>query len=211
MTAMRPVTAISLGAGSAACLLVAVMGVLAPSFAQQPAAAVKAVPQVSAGSSSWKDLTVQQREALKPLDSSWSGIGEAQKRKWLAFTENFSKLSPAEQTRVHSRMTDWVALSPTQRQEARFNFAETKQLAPDEKKAKWQAYQALSPAEKQKFVDKPGPRPTGAATSVKPVPQQKLATVPAAKIERPSTRVATSPGATTGNTLVPVSPPAQTN
>ena len=49
-------------------------------------------------------------------------------------------------------MTEWVALSPNQRSEARLNFAEARKLPPEEKKAKWQAYQALSAEERQKLM-----------------------------------------------------------
>lgn len=83
---------------------------------------------------------------------------------------------------MHGRMSEWVALSPQQRAEARLNFAKTrelsKQLTPEEKKAKWQAYQALSPEEKQKLAAKASSKPAGAATAVKPVARQKLAVIP---------------------------------
>ena len=61
-------------------------------------------------------------------------------------------MSGAEQAKLHSRMTEWAALSPQQRTQARLNFAETKQLSPDDKKAKWEAYQALPPEEKRKLA-----------------------------------------------------------
>ena len=74
----------------------------------------------------------------------------------------------AEQDKLHSRMTEWAALSPQQRTQARLNFAETKQLSPDDKKAKWEAYQALPPEEKRKLAAGAAkPPPTAAA--VKPV------------------------------------------
>ena len=83
---------------------------------------------------------------------------------------------------MHSRMNEWVALSPQQRAEARLNFAKTKelskQLTPEEKKAKWQTYQALSIEEKQKLAANSTTRPVGAALAVKPVAPQKLAAVP---------------------------------
>ena len=83
---------------------------------------------------------------------------------------------------MHSRMVEWVAMSPQQRAAARLNFAKTKELSkeltPDEKKAKWQTYQALSPEEKAKLAAKGAPKPTGAATAVKPVEPQKLAVTP---------------------------------
>jgi hypothetical protein len=123
-----------------------------------------------------------QQQALKPLASSWDTVSEAQKRKWLEISKNYPSLSPEEQAVMHSRMNEWVTLSPQQRAQARLNFAKTKelsrQLTPEEKKAKWQTYQALSPEEKQKLAAKAPPKPTGAATAVKPVAPQKLAPVP---------------------------------
>ena len=83
---------------------------------------------------------------------------------------------------MHSRMNEWVALSPQQRAAARLNFAKAKevaaQLTPDEKKAKWETYQALSPEEKKGLAAAAVPKPAGAATAVKPVAPQKLVVVP---------------------------------
>ena len=124
-----------------------------------------------------------QQQTLKPLAASWNTISEAQKRKWLEISKSYPSLPAEGQATMHSRMNEWVALSPQQRAEARLNFAKTKelskQLTPDEKKAKWQTYQALSPEEKQKLAANSTPRPAGAAVAVKPVAPQKLAAVPA--------------------------------
>lgn len=83
---------------------------------------------------------------------------------------------------MHSRMNEWVTMSPQDRATARLNFAKTKELSkqftPDEKKAKWETYQALSPEEKATLAAKGSPKPAGAATAVKPVPAQKLAATP---------------------------------
>lgn len=124
-----------------------------------------------------------QQQALAPLASGWNTtISEPQKRKWLEISKNYPTLTPEGQANLHSRMNEWVTLSPQQRAQARLNFAKTKelskQLTPEEKKARWQTYQALSPEEKQKLAAKASPKPTGAATAVKPVAPQKLAAVP---------------------------------
>ena len=137
----------------------------------------------------WKELTPLQQASLKPLAANWSGIGEAQKRKWLAVSKNYPALPAPEQAKLHSRMTEWASLSQQQRSQARLNFAETKKLSPGDQSANWQAYQALSPEDRQKLAAKASPKPAGAATAVKPVPEQKLAAVPAA---RPDTKHATS-------------------
>lgn len=130
----------------------------------------------------WADITPKQRQSLKPLMGTWETMSEGQKRKWLEISKNYPALSLADQATMHSRMNEWVALSPQERAQARLNFATTKelskQLSAEEKKAKWQSYQALSLDEKQKLAAKGTPKPTGAATAVKPVAPQKLAVTP---------------------------------
>lgn len=126
----------------------------------------------------WKDLTSAQQLSLKPLEANWNTLDEAKKRKWIAISANYPSLAPAEQVKLHSRMAEWVSLSPQQRDQARLNFAQSKRLTPTEKAANWQAYQALSPEEKQKLAISAPPKPAGAAAAAKPVPPQKLAVVP---------------------------------
>ncbi len=162
----------------------------------------------------WKDLTPAQHQALQPLGNHWHTLTEAHQRKWLAFAQTFPKLSSIDQARAHGRMTDWSQLTSRERQEARLNFAETKQLAPDEKRAKWQAYQALSLEEKQQLAAKAGNKPVGAATAITPVPKQKLAEVPEGKAQRRSTRLANATDTNNpshSNALVPQGQPAQNN
>ncbi len=128
----------------------------------------------------WSELSPIQQQALKPLAQSWNAISEPQKRKWLEISKNYPALAPADQATMHSRMNEWVSLSPQQRMQARLNFAKTKelskQLTPDEKKAKWDSYQALSPEEKQKLAANSA-KTVGAAPAVKPVAPQKLAVI----------------------------------
>jgi hypothetical protein len=148
----------------------------AKSAASAPAKAAVSKP-------TWAELSPMQQKALAPLASSWNtNISEPQKRKWLEISKNYPSLPPEGQANLHSRMNEWVTLSPQQRAQARLNFAKTKelskQLTPEEKKAKWETYQALSPEEKQKLAAKASPKPAGAATAVKPVAPQKLAPVP---------------------------------
>ena len=100
----------------------------------------------------WRELKPAEQIALTPLASTWDTMNVAQKRKWLALSQNYPKLSPDEQVKLHSRMSEWAALSPQQRTQARLNFGATQQLSPDDKKAKWEAYQALSPEEKSKLA-----------------------------------------------------------
>ena len=173
-------------------------GAKAVSGAPKPAAVVASKP-------SWAELTPLQQQSLKPLSASWNGINEGQKRKWLEVSKSYPNLSVADQAVMHSRMNEWVDMSPQQRAAARLNFAKTKelsnQLTVDEKKAKWQTYQSLSPEEKTNLASKAAPKPAGAATAVKPVAPQKLAVTP--KGVPPAAPTMTLPGDTLQNVAKP--------
>jgi hypothetical protein len=190
--------------------------VAAASAASRPASAKHTASAARNGASAkrsptkplWTELTPAQQLALKPLAGTWDTVSEAQKRKWLALSQNYPRMSGAEQEKLHSRMSEWVALSPQQRTQARLNFGQTQQLSPDDKKAKWEAYQALSPEEKSKLAAKAAkPPPTAAA--VKPAQPGKVAELPPA---RPKARVPGIAGAdqVDRNTLLPPASPAQT-
>lgn len=142
-------------------------------------------PTVQAGPG-WETLTTSQKLALYPLAERWALISEAQKRRWLSLATNFSALPPEEQDKFHDRMTDWASLSGQQRNQARLNYAVTNKLARDDKRAQWEAYQALSDEERMALAAKAAPRPTGAATALRPVSPKKLAQVPAATQANPN-------------------------
>lgn len=165
------------------------------------AAASTAKPTASRVSSGprWSDLNATQRQALEPLAAQWDTISEGQKRKWIALAGNFNRLPPAEQAKLHSRMIEWLALSPRQRADARLNFGETQQLSADEKKAKWEAYQALPDEEKRRLAASGAKRLPTTAAAIRPVPADKLASVPrnASSDTRPARIVTTPPAAAT--------------
>lgn len=158
----------------------------------------------------WAELTPQQQQALAPLAGTWRTLGKTHKRKWLALSANYPAMPADEQARLHSRMGEWAALTPQQRTQARLNFAESKAVSRRDRKAKWEAYQALPPEEKRKLAagaraaKRPAP-PTAAA--VEPVPREKLATVPkaarTAKPARRTPRIAGTPDKVDRNTLLP--------
>ena len=142
---------------------------------------------------SWTDLGPEQRAALQPLAGTWATLSEAQKRKWIAMSRNFGRMAPEEKAKLHSRMNDWVMLSPQQRAQARLNFGETRKIPADDRKAKWEAYQALSPEEKRKLAAGANARTPPTAAAVKPVPAQRLANVPRRDRGAKSPRIASGP------------------
>jgi len=110
----------------------------------------------SESASKWARLPANQKLALQPLATEWDSLDEAHRRKWMAMARNFDRMNPQEQATLHSRMTDWTALSPRERMRARLNFAEVQRLAPEsERKAKWEAYRALSEDERKALADQP--------------------------------------------------------
>ena len=127
----------------------------------------------------WSELNLSQQLALQPLAENWDDLALGHKRKWLAIIRKYPKMTPEEQTVMHSRMTGWATLSRQQRVQARLNFAEVKQLPADERKAKWAAYQALSDEKKRELADQAEVNPPrGAAIPAKSVSALKFAPVP---------------------------------
>lgn len=120
--------------------------------AQSPA---KPVPQ--ADGTAWTSLSQGQRKALKPLEAEWGRIDGPRQSKWLEIADRFHTLSPAEQARVQTRMEEWAKLTPKQRGQARMNFKEAQQVPAQERKARWEAYQALPPEERKQLAARAAP------------------------------------------------------
>jgi len=177
----HPWAAVWLSAG----LLLCACGMAATSAKAQPgkatsSATTSAVAPKPPSKPLWRDLTVRQQKALQPLALYWDELTEPHKRKWLAISRDYASLPASDQEVLHSRMTEWAKLSNQQREQARLNFADVKQVPADERKAKWEAYQALSDEEKSKLAARATTvKSPGAASTIRPVPRQKLAPVPA--------------------------------
>jgi hypothetical protein len=133
---------IALVIGSAACAA-------KPGGAARPGAHAKAEEGVR-----WQDLKPAQQLALKPLKREWSSLDTTRKRKWLRIASRYAKLSAPEQARLQARMTEWSDLTPQQRGQARLNFQEARELPREDRQARWEAYQALSPERKQELADR---------------------------------------------------------
>lgn len=135
----------------------------------------------------WKQLQPHEKQALAPLASQWGELTETQRSKWLAIVQHFDKLSPAEQQLMQARMKEWVALNPVQRNQARLNFNTVQSVSKDEKKSRWDAYQALSEEEKRKLSAGVLTTSKTAAPTTKPSSSERLVqptvrTLPAAAL-----------------------------
>jgi hypothetical protein len=163
----------------AAVCAAAMLGGVADSVAQNAAApSQQALTLAPATAITWANLTAAQKTALAPLQTSWQTLTEGHQRKWIALSQNFSNMSETDKEKLHSRMGEWAALKPKERQQARLNFAETKKTPPAERAANWEAYQALSSEEKEALAKKAATKPAGAAIAAKAPAPQKLTPVP---------------------------------
>lgn len=169
-----------------------------------PVAGTKTAPSLP-GRPLWMDLAESQQQALAPLAQLWPTMTEPHKRKWLAVSQNFGQLSAEDQATVQGRMREWAALSPQQRTAARLNYADAKQLLQEDKKAKWEAYQALTPEAKQKLAAQQSQPIQGAAPAIKPVSAAKLTSSPVASANKPLPRIATDQAAPATLLPTPVS------
>jgi Protein of unknown function (DUF3106) len=168
---------------------------------------------------SWPTLTSAQRGALAPLQAEWPSIDAPRKQKWLELASRFQSMSADERSRVQVRMGEWVRMSPAERGRARLQFQETRQLSPQDRQSRWEAYQALPPAERNALAAKgaPSPLPERAARPVRadagtPVDTPKrnlVTTTPQATTNKAvaPTVVQAAPGATTTLMSKAASPP----
>ncbi len=189
---------------SATCFVLS-MALACGSFGMVWAQNVPTAPVASAQPArAWQQLPSKEKLALAPLASRWSELSEIQKGKWIAISQNFDQLSPAEKLVMHERMADWVNLSPIQRNQARLNFNALQNLPKDEKKAKWDEYQSLSTEQKRQLSSvNQGPAKTTAPSS-KPANAERLVPPPAAWQTSPAPTAMPSRGPIDKKTLLPI-------
>jgi hypothetical protein len=119
-------------------------------------------------SPSWASLTPAQQQTLAPLQREWSTIERNRKQKWLEIAARFPSMPPDERKRVQERMVDWANLSPADRTRARLQYQEARQLPPQERQARWQAYQALSDDERSSLARRAAPAAKAASAAAAP-------------------------------------------
>ena len=155
--------------------------VLAPAWGQAPASApassVKPAPVVNSGPQ-WSQLSPNQQTVLAPLAASWESLEPARKRKWMSVAQTYPQLAPAEQAKLQGRMLEWAALSPRERAVARLNFSESKKLPASDRASNWDAYKALPPEDRQKFIAQAASAPKSAALAPKRSTVDKVTPVP---------------------------------
>ncbi|HEX6704555.1 MAG TPA: DUF3106 domain-containing protein [Albitalea sp.] len=182
-----------------------------------------AVPKTAEAGPKWSELSPAQRTSLKPLERDWSRIEPDRKQKWIEIAQRMPSMPPAERERVQERMTDWARMSPQQRGQTRLGYQEAKQVAPEDRQARWEQYQALTAEQKRQLQARAAtPVPPAGAKPGAPVPprtdradrpQAKSNIVPNPAYAAPPkqigpTVVQAQPGATTSLISKRATPPA---
>lgn len=160
-------------------------GVIAPLTSHVAASA--AAPHSSklpAPSPRWQSLTQRQQQALAPLGAQWDSLTAQQQKKWLTISNSFLQLTDEEQMTMHGRMSDWAALSPKARNQARFNFNSALSLPIEDKRAQWMAYQSLPEEDREHLSSGPKPPVKSAARTTLPT-GSRLVSPPALPVKSP--------------------------
>ncbi len=184
---------------------------------EQPASATPKPPRhlskpiaptaLSVPPAKWSELTPKQQALLAPLERDWSEISDTQRSKWLSATPTLATMSGEEIKRVHDRIRDWTMLSGAERLNARIGFQVSRQLTPEQRQARWEAYKALPAEERRALAEKAMARrqalAEAPARAAKPTVAQRRSDMPPAppKLVTPalvtSILVQAKPGATT--------------
>ncbi len=145
--------------------------------AQPPAAATSGSTAVTRARSIshpiWRELTSEQREALKPLAGDWDKFDVTRKRKWLEIAAKYPNMSPEGKQRLHERMPQLARLTPEQRETTRENFQRAYSLPPDQRQQLTQRYQDL-PDERKRAL---AAQTQSQARVKRPAPPRRPATV----------------------------------
>jgi len=167
----------------------------------------------------WETLTPAQKQVLAPLQRDWSSLDPSRREKWIEVAARYPTMSEDKRRRLQERMATWARMTPAERASARLQYQEIRQLPPEERQARWQAYQALSEEERRALAQRARPPARGTAGAdtradagstaengtrknnlVVPRPQAKARTVAPLVVNA-------RPGATTTTVTTPAAPP----
>jgi hypothetical protein len=124
----------------------------------------------------WHELSESQQMALTPLKKLWPEINQVRKRKWLAVSRNFQDLPEMEQQKLQDRMREWASMTEAERAQARLQYAHAQTISVDERRQRWEAYQALSLEQREQLAQHRPRKPQGAAVALRPAPRSKIIT-----------------------------------
>lgn len=105
----------------------------------------------------WSSLSPQQKQVLGPLQRDWATIDADRKEKWLEVARRFPSMPAAERERIQQRMAEWARMTPAERGRARLQFQQARQISPQDRQARWEAYKALPDEERQALAERAKP------------------------------------------------------
>jgi hypothetical protein len=189
----------------ASTLLIACLALGAAAQAQTPA---RSVPVATASGPAWSDLTPAQQSALSPLRKDWPQIDGARKQKWLEIAARFPSMPAEERQRIQDRMNEWARMTPDERGRARLQFQEARQISPQQRQERWDAYMALPVEERRALAAsaRTVPKAGGDTAARKADGSGNKPPQAATKIVAP-TVVQAKPGASTTLISKPAAPP----
>jgi hypothetical protein len=204
----RSLTTVALAAALRALLVATIMVTfgLAVTAAQAQRPTVTEVSAARPGQP-FDKLPRAQRDVLAPLKDDWMSLSQERQRKWLEIAARYPRMSAEEQQRLQRRMTDWAQRTPEERHNARLQYREARRLHPDDRRARWEAYQAMTQQQRDALAEEAAPRrqgtgpaaPRGGALGSSPNAPGRIA---------PPT-VQGAPGATTRLLTEPALPPGR--
>ncbi|MEY2655528.1 MAG: hypothetical protein RLZZ524_2556 [Pseudomonadota bacterium] len=139
------------------------------------------------GNPTWSELSPKEQQALQPLKEQWGTIDTVRKQKWRDIAERFPAMTADQQARTTSRMAEWAAMSPAQRNAARLQFEQVRQVPATERQARWDAYQSLPSEQREALVKQAETRPAPPKAG-KPAARLEAAADKGAQAPQPSAR-----------------------
>ncbi|MDP4300109.1 DUF3106 domain-containing protein [Leptothrix discophora] len=128
------------------------------------------------GNPAWSELSAREQQTLQPLKEQWGTIDAVRKQKWRDIAERFPAMTADQQARTTSRMAEWAAMSPAQRNAARLQFEQVRQVPASERQARWDAYQSLPTEQREALLKQAEQRPAAADTARPPARIEPAAT-----------------------------------
>lgn len=141
----------------------------------------------------WSQLPASEQQLLSPLQAQWDSMDQIRRQKWHEIAQRYPKLSVAQQERLRSRMVEWAALSPSERNQARLQFEESKLVPAEERRARWEAYRALPEEERKLLLDQAARRKSAVGTPQKPAAQASATQLGAQPLPPPRAETALKP------------------
>lgn len=115
-----------------------------------------AVAQTAPTAPTWRELSPQQQEILRPFERDWDSLEPERRERWVVIAQKYPTLGKAQQQRIQTRMQHWASLSPQQRAEAKEIFKQIQHLPRDKRREvlqKWLEYEQFPPELKDALRD----------------------------------------------------------